>query len=187
VIEMKKPLEFARELISSALNTGEIAIDATCGNGYDTVFLAELVGDNGSVLAFDIQEQAIENTRQRLAAADLSGCVSLILDSHENLSRHLDGPVKAAMFNLGYLPGGNHSVVTKPESTIKALSAVLDSLTVGGMVTLVVYSGHPGGEVEYQTVKKYLLALPQQQFTVLEYRFINQRGNPPLLLAVTRI
>jgi len=91
------------------------------------------------------------------------------------------------MFNLGYLPGGDHAIKTRPHTTLAALAAALGALKRGGIITLVVYSGHPGGEEEYRAVKAYLAGLPQQEFAVLEYRFINQKNMPPLLFAVTRL
>lgn len=186
VRKMKKPLLFARQLVAEALSPGDTAVDATCGNGHDTVFLAELAGKDGRVLAMDIQAQAIEKTRQRLEAAGLAGNVELILDGHENLAKYLPGPVKAVMFNLGYLPGGDHNLVTKPETTVAAVAAAAENLAGGGIITLVVYTGHPGGGEEYRAVRGFLETLPQDRYTVLEYRFINQVNNPPLLLAVAR-
>lgn len=186
VKKMKKPLLFARQLISEVVLPGDTAVDATCGNGHDTVFLAGLTGKDGRVLALDIQAEAIEKTRQRLAAAGFGENTELILDGHENLARYLPGEVKAVMFNLGYLPGGDHGLVTKPDTTVAAIAAAAEKLARGGIITLVVYTGHPGGAEEYLAVRSYLEKLPQDLYTVLEYRFINQANNPPLLLAVAR-
>lgn len=183
---MKKPLLFARDLIASVLKPGMYAVDATCGNGHDTAFLAELVGESGSVLAADIQPQAIENTRRRLADAELLTRVILVTADHADLDRFLDKGVDAVMFNLGYLPGGSHSITTTPETTTAALAAAIKRLNRGGVITLVVYTGHPGGEAEYHAIRDMLGMLPQSEFTVLEYRIINQANCPPLLLAVSR-
>lgn len=183
---MQKPLQFARELVSGVLAPGGYAVDATCGNGYDTVFLAGLVGQSGRVLAMDVQEQALEKTRQRLKEATLDSRVRLVLASHGALPIYLEGHPDAAMFNLGYLPGGDKSLVTRPATTLAALEAVPPALKRGGLATIVVYTGHPGGMAEYEALQSYTAALPQATYTVLEYRLLNQVNNPPLLLAVFR-
>lgn len=185
---MKKPLVFARELVSAAVQPGGLAIDATCGNGHDTQFLAELTGSNGSVLAFDVQPEAIGRTRQRLADAGLLERVTLLGESHEYLGKHLQGQkADAVMFNLGYLPGGNHAIVTRPETTKAALETAILHLNRGGVITLVIYTGHAGGKEEYQALRDYTEGLPQQEFTAIEYKVINQVNNPPLLMAITRL
>jgi ubiquinone/menaquinone biosynthesis C-methylase UbiE len=184
---VQKPLQFARELVSGVLAQGGYAVDATCGNGYDTVFMAGLVGQSGRILAMDVQEQAIENTRRRLRETNLDSRVRLVLASHSELHVYLDGHPDAAMFNLGYLPGGDKSLVTRPDTTLAALESVLAALKKGGLVTIVVYIGHPGGKAEYEALQSYTAALPQTTYTVLEYRLLNQANNPPLLLAVFRI
>jgi len=183
---LQKPLKFARELISEVLAPGGYAVDATCGNGHDTVFLADLVGQSGRVLAMDVQEQALENTHRLLQEAGLDSRVQLVLASHRELPIYLETPPDAAMFNLGYLPGGDKSLVTRPETTLAALEAILRVLKRGGLVTIVVYTGHPGGTSEYEALRSYTAALPQAMYTVLEYRLLNQVNNPPLLLAISR-
>jgi SAM-dependent methyltransferase len=187
IVLIRKPLHYARELIAAALPEGGTAVDATCGNGHDTVFLARLAGPSGSVFAFDIQPRAIEATRDKLRTGGLLERVSLIGESHAGLAAHVEGAIDAAMFNLGYLPGGDHGLVTKPESTMDALSAILERLKPGGVVTLVVYTGHAGGMDEYRALRDYLSRLPQLEYSVLEYGLINQANHPPLLLAVSRL
>lgn len=184
---LKKPLFFARDLVAAALKNGGRAVDATCGNGHDTVFLAEHVGPHGLVQAFDIQPQAILATRQRLTEAGLLERVQLIEASHANIESYCHENLQAVMFNLGYLPGGNHAVVTQPESTLTALRFAAEKLNSGGIITVVAYTGHEGGMDEFKAVRHFAAALPQQRFTVLEYSFINQVNHPPLLLAVSRL
>lgn len=184
---MKKPLLFARELITHTLSEGDTAVDATCGNGHDTLFLAERVGETGSVLAFDIQPQALHNSKERLAEAGLAHRVAFIHASHAEVSAHLSGSVAAVMFNLGYLPRGDHQIKTDATSTVQALVASVSALKKGGMITIMAYTGHPGGKEEYTAVCEFLSALPQQEFNVLSYQYINQKNNPPTLLAVSRM
>lgn len=184
---MQKPLFFARELVAGALKDGAHAVDATCGNGNDTLFLAGLVGESGRVLALDIQEQAIEKTGTLLRNSNVAARVTLVCACHADLAQYITEPVDVVMFNLGYLPGGDHSITTKPTTTLAALQAALAALRKEGVVTLVIYTGHPGGNKEYNIVKEYVSSLPQQQYSVLEYKLINQVNSPPLLIAVTRL
>lgn len=111
---LPKAVDEAREVISKVVKKGDVAVDATAGNGLDTLFLAKLVGESGRVYAFDIQKEALENTRQRLQKEDLLSRVELIRAGHENMEEYVPGHVSAVMFNLGYLPGGNHRVITRP-------------------------------------------------------------------------
>jgi tRNA1(Val) A37 N6-methylase TrmN6 len=184
---MKKPLIFARDLIGHVLREGDTGVDATCGNGHDTLFLAERVGETGSVLTFDIQQEALHNTKERLAVAGLAHRVAFIHASHADLSAYLSDPVAAIMFNLGYLPGGDHQIKTDAQSTVQALRASVSAIKKGGVITILAYTGHPGGVEEYSDVCEFLSALPQQEFNVLSYRYINQKNNPPVLLAVSRM
>ena len=183
---MKKPLLFAQQLISEKLRAGGVAVDATCGNGHDTLFLAEQVGSKGTVLAFDIQPQAIFATQQRLTDAGLLNRVRLYQVSHTDLDKYPTAGIDAMMFNLGYLPGGDHSVVTQAESTVTALRVAVEKLNKGGIITLVIYTGHAGGQEEYEAVRRFAVELPQARYSVLEYQLINQVNHPPLLLAIVK-
>lgn len=184
---LQKPLHFARQLIAGTLKNGGFAVDATCGNGYDTVFLAKQVGPEGRVMAFDIQVKAISATRLRLNEAGLSERVTLVEDSHAKIELYCKLNLDAVMFNLGYLPGGDHDLVTQPRSTVAALTFCTSKLNPGGIITLVVYTGHQGGREEYLAVREYVAALPQTDYAVMEYSFINQINSPPLLLAISRL
>ncbi|NOU93059.1 methyltransferase domain-containing protein [Paenibacillus sp. LMG 31456] len=184
-------LSYAHKLIEERVTPGETVVDATAGNGVDTLFLAKLVGAKGTVYAFDIQEQALEKTQQRLAKErpDYSH-VRLLLCSHDQLKNKLPvtehGAVGAVMFNLGYLPGDDHHTVTSETSTIPALQQAAELLRKSGILTIALYTGHEGGEKEAQAVREWVERLPQQQFQVLEYRFINQKNHPPYLIAVEK-
>lgn len=184
-------LSFAHKLIEERVTPGETVIDATAGNGVDTVFLAKCVGSQGTVHAFDIQEQALLQTEQRLAK-ELPGntSVRLHLCSHSMLEQTLPetakGKVGAVMFNLGYLPGADPGTITKPESTIPALQSALDMLRIGGILTIALYTGHDGGGHEAEAVHEWVGQLPPMQYQVLEYRFLNRQNNPPYLIAVEK-
>lgn len=184
---LMRALEFSRAEIGRVLKGGDRALDATCGNGKDTLFLAGCVGPEGRVFAVDIQMRAVEETKKLLASHGLAGRVTVLKQSHEELLDFVSPPLKAAMFNLGYLPGGDHGVVTRPESTVKALEAVFSLLVPGGLVSVVAYSGHPGGQEEVDEVQEYLEGLEQGGHSVLHYRFINQANHPPQLFLIEKL
>jgi predicted methyltransferase len=182
-----KAVAFAQHLQKNIVKNGNIVVDATAGKGYDTTFLARLVGEQGMVYAFDIQEQALVWTKGRLLAAGLENRVQLIHKGHERMSEYLDKPIQAVMFNLGYLPGSVHDVITRPETTVPAIQAASELLAVGGLITVVIYPGHPGGEAERDLVEDYVGTLPQQRFVAMHYQIFNQINNPPLLIAIEKI
>lgn len=183
-------LGYARDLLSSVLQPGDVAVDGTVGNGIDTLFLAEQVGADGRVFGFDIQEQALLNARQRLSEGGVSERVELVLESHakmrECLPEEWHGKVKAVTFNLGYLPGGDESVVTQESSTVAALQAGLELMAPGGVMTVMVYVGHPEGKDEASAVMQWAEALERKDADVLLYRFLNRKSEPPVLVVVEK-
>ncbi|TQR18020.1 class I SAM-dependent methyltransferase [Psychrobacillus vulpis] len=184
---LKRVLPFAKDLLSKVITKGDIVVDATAGNGYDTVFLAELVGETGHVYAFDVQAEAIKSTQEKLIQANLHSRSTLILDGHENVSTYVQSEIAAAIFNLGYLPGSNLEIVTKGKSTIQALESLLGMLKVGGIIVLVVYHGHIGGKEEKDALMNYVQQLPQSFAHVLSYQFLNQQNNPPFIIAIEKM
>ena len=135
-MKLERILPFSKTLIKEHIKQDSIVIDATCGNGNDTLFLAQQVS-NGHVFGFDIQDTAIQSTFEKVKAFNN---VTLIQDGHENIKKHIDiqfkGQIDAAIFNLGYLPKGDKSIVTRPETTIKAINAIFDYLSVEGIIVL---------------------------------------------------
>ncbi len=178
-----RALTMAHQLIRERLDTGDSAIDATVGNGHDTLFLATCVGATGHVFGFDIQPEAIAAATKRIADAG-SENVTLFTESHADVADHVSNPVKAAMFNLGYLPSGDKSIITRESSTIAALRSICD---LGAeIITIVIYHGHEGGNDEASTVIAWAESLDQAEYSVIRYGFINQRNAPPFLIAVER-
>jgi predicted methyltransferase len=159
--------DVAQQLVRRTLQPGDIAIDATAGNGHDTRFLASVVGATGMVYGFDIQPQALERTAQALRDADFSG-VQLVLRDHAEMLRaipgDLHGRISAVMFNLGYLPGGNKALTTRVESTVTAIRSSLTLLRPGGIITIIAYPGHPGGDDETAAVEAELLGLERTSY-----------------------
>ncbi|RJE91235.1 methyltransferase domain-containing protein [Paenibacillus sp. 1011MAR3C5] len=182
-------LSMAHKWIAERAGSGDAVIDATAGGGVDTLALAELVGPKGIVYAFDIQQSALDRTRERLEAAGGHPQVQLLLQDHagmaEAIAPELGGQVAAIMFNLGYLPGSDQSIVTQPESTIGALQATMGLLRPGGILTCVLYPGHPGGDLEAAAVEAWASALPQLVGQAVLYRQ-PQRSAAPYLIAVEK-
>lgn len=167
------------------IKPGETAIDATMGNGNDTLFLCNTVGAAGRVIAYDIQSAAMEKTRARLEKEGVLERVDFKLASHEEMSQLADR-VGAIMFNLGYLPGGDKEITTKAESTVRAIEAGLNLLRPGGIMTIIVYWGHAAGQVEKEAVTRYCASLDQTEYLVLQYQYVNQQNQAPFLLAIER-
>lgn len=186
-MRLERVLQYAKTLLRDTVEVGDTVVDATAGNGHDTLFLAELVGDTGRVYAFDVQQQAVDATLQRLEEAHLQARCEVILDGHEQVANYVSTPIKAAVFNLGYLPGASHDVITKPSTTVAALESILQQLVVGGMIVLVIYYGHEGGKEERDRVLDYVASLPQKQVHVLRYEFVNQQNDPPFVVALEKV
>jgi len=157
--------KLTHELLGAYLRKGDIAIDATVGNGHDTAYLLTKVGKKGHVYGFDIQTSAIEATRQQCANAEN---LTLIHDSHAKLADYIPpqqvGKIQACLFNLGYLPGGDKTIITKSESTLQALDAACEVLMVGGVLTVLAYPGHSDGDQETAQVAKWCAKLSSEQF-----------------------
>ncbi len=189
MIRLPSVLGFTQDLIGQALTEGDVAIDATVGNGHDTLFLAHCVGSSGMVFGFDIQEEALKAAQARLLEAGLEARTRLILASHETMADWV-GPyllgrrIQAVMFNLGYRPGGDRSRITRPETTLPALDAALKLLGSGSLLTIVLYPGHPGGLVESEAVQEWVQAQLPHCSAVLRYEFLNPNSPPPILLAL---
>lgn len=185
-------LSFAHQLISQRVQPGDCVVDATLGNGVDALFMAMLVGSRGHVYGFDIQQQAIDQTwvRLRNELPGASSFVHLSLCSHAFMEATIPvkhhGSMAAITFNLGYLPGAATTTITQQESTLPALDASLRLLRKGGIVTIVIYTGHEGGEQEAAAVERWASELAPMNYQVLRYQFANQKNHPPYLLAVEK-
>ena len=179
---MKRPLEMAHDFLAQVITQEDIVVDATMGNGHDTLFLAKLAKQ---VYAFDIQEQALEKTSQRLQEAGLTNA-ELILQGHETVDQFVK-EVKAAIFNLGYLPSADKSIITQPQTTLDALDKLCHMLVKGGRIAIMIYYGHEGGDIERDAVMDFVSQLPQQEYTATIYRTLNQINNPPFLVMIEKL
>ena len=177
--ELKSARYLAREVILRTVLPGDTAVDATMGNGHDTLMLCEAVGPAGRVYAFDVQAQAVEETRKRLAGQGVEDRAELICAGHEHMAEYVRGPVKAVMFNLGWLPGGDHGVTTRWETTRRAAESALDLLMPMGVLVICVYPGHAEGERERQELTAFLSGLSNRRYNVLHQRFLNAAAGAP--------
>lgn len=205
--------EWCHHFIAAQVEEGDICIDATMGNGNDTEFLCRLVGETGKVYAFDIQEQAVEATRARLAEAGLLKRAELFCESHARMDevvneyRHaeqcgasgeekcagksdagadVNGLVSCIVFNFGYLPGGNHNVATHAESSIAAIEKGLRLLKKQGIMSLCIYSGGDSGFEERDALLPYLKALDAKKYLVIVSEYYNRPNNPPIPVLVVK-
>jgi predicted methyltransferase len=183
---MLRATEFAHHLLQQALQPGAWAVDATVGNGHDTLFLAQIVGPTGRVFGFDVQAAALAVAAQRVANCPQ---VSLFHAGHEEFQARLpdaaNGRLAAIMFNLGYLPGAPKETITLSETTLSALQQAVPWLQIGGLLTVILYPGHSGGETEASVVRDFAASLPPA-FAVSQYRRLNSRAPAPELLIVER-
>lgn len=180
-------VKLAQAFVGEVLKPGGQAVDATAGNGHDTLFLARLVDPGGRVYAFDIQAAALQNTARRLAASDLTGIVRLIQAGHQQLLDYVQAPLQGLMFNLGYLPGGSHTVITRTEDTLTALKAGLGLLAVGGRASLVLYPGHPGGDREALAIEAFVAGLASRAYRTACLKYTNRVSNAPVLIMIEKI
>jgi tRNA A58 N-methylase Trm61 len=177
--------EYAHELLKQTVKEGDIVVDATMGNGYDTLLLAKLVGEEGKVVAYDVQARAIESTRERLVANGLLHRTELRKHSHAEMDIPNDS-CSAIVFNLGYLPGYDKTLATLPETTIIALQKALDAVKVGGIIVIVVYPGHPEGKAEQAALEKFVETIPYPHFIILKHQYMNIVNCPPFIYAIEK-
>ena len=179
-------VKLAHYLLLPKLYHADCVVDATAGNGNDTLFLAANTADNAKILAFDVQQEALSATKEKLVAKGLDKKTQLILDSHENIGQYTES-IDVAMFNLGYLPTGDHDLCTRPTSTINALTEVLSLLTVHGLVSVNTYSGHLVGAQEQTAVEAWLKLLPNDIYTVGLWTMINHPVHSPKLYLIEKV
>ena len=184
-------LQFAHSMAEKAINPGDIALDMTMGNGNDTVFLANCVGETGHVYAFDIQDDALHNTKQKIIDSGMARAnISLVKDCHSRFDTHIEvadlARVKAVLFNLGYLPGGDHALCTAGDTTVFALEKLLEHLQKSAVIILVCYPGHPEGAVECERVLGFCKNIPTECAKVMRYEVLNSKNPAPFVLAIEK-
>lgn len=174
IILTNNVIRFTHSILENVITKDDIVVDATVGNGHDTLFLSTLAK---SVIGFDVQELAIKNTKELIKKHDRDN-VKLYLSGHEDIAEFVQEDVKAVTFNLGYLPGSDKTITTHTDTTIKAIASSIDLLSVGGVITIIAYIGHHGGLDESNRVLTYVKHLDKQHFQVIKYQFLNMNNAP---------
>ena len=171
-------LALHKQFILSHLREGDVAVDFTMGNGHDTAFLSKTVGENGHVFAFDVQQMALDSTEALLKETACPQNYTLIKDSHHKVKDYVKTPIRAGMFNLGYLPGSDKSVTTMRVTTMPAIEAAVDLLDHGGVLTVAVYPGHAEGDAEGKMLDEYFASLDRKKICCTQIRILNSPTSP---------
>lgn len=180
-------LQIIHKVLREHVKPGDLCIDATAGRGKDTLFLAELVGESGHVTAFDIQQEAVESTKTLLVEHGVTERVQVVQDSHSNMLQYAEkGSISCITFNFGWLPGGDHNIFTKPESSIQAIEAGLELLRDEGIMTLILYYGRETGFAERDALLEYLPTIDSSRYTVIEMPFVNRPNCPPIPIVILK-
>ncbi|MEL7656310.1 MAG: class I SAM-dependent methyltransferase [Bacillota bacterium] len=185
-----KPTELSLKILEEYVSEGDSVVDATAGNGHDTLALAKLVGLNGTVYAFDIQESALCATKKLLEEEGVSDRCKLILGSHHQMAEYIpdqkQGKISAVVFNLGYLPKGDKEKTTRTGTTLPAIEQALELIRPGGLVAVTMYGGHAEGAEEKEELLLFSKNLPSKEYHVAYVALLNQKKQPPELLLITK-
>ncbi len=179
-------LELHKYFILNHLKEGDVAVDFTMGNGYDTAFLSRTVGESGRVYAFDIQAEAVESTAKHLAEWGCPNNYTLIHASHHRVKEFVKEPFKAGMFNLGWLPGGDKSITTLRETTLPAIEAAIDLMDRDAVLNVAVYPGHAEGDAEGEMICEYLAGLSRHKVCATKVKILNSPTSPYFIVIETK-
>lgn len=181
---LRGPVPMTHLFLQRYLQPGCLAVDATCGNGKDTLEMARLVGEDGHIWGIDIQQTALDRTSERLQEAGMRSRVTLINAGHQHLPDLIQSPVHLVVFNLGWLPGGAKELVTQPDTTLQALQGALGILRPGGLLLITCYPGHDGGATEAAAVADWCSKLPSRSHHVWQIGQLNVAEGAPFCLLV---
>ncbi len=184
-----KPIALAHKMMENLIQLSDNVVDATLGNGHDALFLSQLVGEKGRVFGFDIQEESIQSATQRMQDNGLKN-YEFFLTGHENMREVIaqeNLPLAAVMFNLGYLPNADKSIITNEKTTLLALESALEMLKIGGLISIMCYPGHEGGDAEAKAISEWAEKLPRERCRVAHYSLHNAPNHPPFLLLLEKI
>lgn len=180
--------EWVHHFIEQQVKEGDLCIDATMGKGNDTVLLSRLAGKNGKVIGFDIQQEALNSTKERLQREACPENYELLFASHEQMAAYAqEGSVSCMMFNFGYLPGGDHSKATKAASSLAAIETGLKLLKKKGLMSLCIYSGGDSGFEERDAILDYVRKLDFHQYLVIQSEYVNRPNNPPIPVLIIKL
>lgn len=181
-------LTLSHAFLKSRISSGGFCIDATAGRGRDTLFLSEIVGPYGHIVALDIQQQAVDATKALLEQKEIpTTCAQVFLDSHVNIDRYAAaGSVDGIVFNFGWLPGGDHRIFTRKESSLIGVQKGLELLKNGGIMSLCLYYGRENGYEERDALLAFLQQLDDRQYTVIVNHFCNRKNDPPIPVMIIK-
>lgn len=179
-------LSLHKQFILTHLREGDVCADFTMGNGHDTEFLSKTVGEAGHVYAFDIQKQAVESTAARLREAGCPENYTLVHDSHHRAKNYIPEKIRAGMFNLGWLPGGDKSITTMRETTLPAIEAAIDLMDEDAVITVAVYPGHPEGDAEGKMLEEYFETISRFRLCITKIKIVNSPTSPYFYLIETK-
>lgn len=180
-------LNIIHRVIKEKVQPGDICIDATAGRGNDTLLLAQLVGEKGHVTAFDIQQDAVDSTRELLAANGMTERTDVLLKSHSEMEELFEeNSVSCITFNFGWLPKGDHNIFTDKSTSIPAIEQGLKLLKSGGVMTLIIYYGRETGFEERDALLEFLPTIDSSRFTVIEMPFVNRPNCPPIPIIILK-
>lgn len=183
---LRGPVPLSHLMLRQFVHTGDTVIDATCGNGNDTLLLAELVGANGTVWAFDLQPEAIDATTRKMADAGYAERVKFVLGGHETMEERVAERVGAVVFNLGYLPGGDRTVITRADTTLSAFEQSVNLLKPGGILAVTVYPGHDGGDRERAAVDAWSAARDPRALHIWRMGQMNVPPSAPYFIMIQK-
>lgn len=166
---MKTMTEYVKNKILA--NNYDIAIDFTMGNGNDTLTLSKV---SNKVYSFDIQQLALDKTKE--LTKDISN-IELILDGHENFDKYVSN-FDIGVFNLGYLPQGNHQITTMVDTSLIAIKKAIEHLNKKGHLYIVVYIGHDEGKRESIKIDEYVSSLDHWAYNVALFKMMNKENAP---------
>ncbi len=179
-------LDLHKQFILTHIGEGDTVVDFTMGNGHDTEFLSKAVGESGKVYAFDIQRAAVDSTAKRLREASCPENYTLICDSHHNVKKYVTEPIRAGMFNLGWLPGGDKSITTMRETTMPAIEAAIELLGDDAILNIAVYPGHPEGDAEGKMIEEYLEGISRFKVCATKVKIVNSASSPYFFMIETK-
>ena len=180
-------LGIVHKILKMHIKPGDFCIDATSGNGHDSVYLCELCGESGHVLAMDIQPEAVESTKTNLAEHGFSEMSEVFCTSHSEIDKFAKpNTADCIVFNFGWLPGGSHDVFTRAETSSPAIQKSLDILKPGGLLSLCVYYGRNNGYSERDAILEFVKSLPGAQYNVMKCDFLNRPNDPPFPIFIVK-
>ncbi|PCJ52393.1 MAG: SAM-dependent methyltransferase [Planctomycetota bacterium] len=174
-------LGFNKLILKQVLSKGATVVDATCGNGHDTLFLAEHIGPQGKIYCFDIQSQAIQITTELVKSLDPLPNIEFINDSHIQFKEYIQESVDLFIYNLGYLPNTDKNIITQFDTTLNSLNVAIELLKSGGFISILSYIGHDGGK-EFNHVNQWLNTLDPNEYSITKTEFILRKNSPILFL-----